>query len=215
MRLLELFSGTGSVGDVFREHGWEVVSVDVAPPPHASCDIRADILTLDPRHIGQEYGYFDCIWASPPCTEYSVARTTAKVPRNLTLADSLVQKAIDFIDELDPRVWFIENPFTGLLRTREVVQDLPPPVLVDYCKYGLKYRKRTAIWTNCPFVGDLCQPGNRCEWWCNGSHPTSAQRGGRSSQGVPGDTHSLNELHRLPRALCEAVERAAASQVGP
>jgi hypothetical protein len=113
MRLLELFSGTGSVGDVFTERGWQVVSVDIAPAPGAVCDIEADILTLSPREIEEEYGRFDCIWASPPCTQYSRARTTAKTPRNLTLADSLVQKAIDFIEELQSRGVVHREPILG------------------------------------------------------------------------------------------------------
>ena len=43
MRLLELFSGTGSVGNVFREHGWDVVSLDRDMP----ADISTDILDWD------------------------------------------------------------------------------------------------------------------------------------------------------------------------
>ena len=43
--MLELFAGTGSVGSVFREHGWEVISLDRDLP----ADIRCDILDWDYR----------------------------------------------------------------------------------------------------------------------------------------------------------------------
>ncbi len=69
MKVLELLSGTGSVGTVCKEHDCEVAPLDRDMP----ADIRADIMDWDykafpPRH-------FDFIWASPPCTEYSVATT--------------------------------------------------------------------------------------------------------------------------------------------
>ena len=117
MRLLELFSGTGSVGRAFEAAGWEVTSLDA--DLRTPADIHADILTFDFRVWHP--GHFDAIWASPPCTEYSIARTTARTPRDLDLADSLVQRAIDAIIYLRPTVWWIENPATGLLRTRPVV----------------------------------------------------------------------------------------------
>jgi site-specific DNA-cytosine methylase len=63
MRLLELFAGTGSVGRAFRELGWEVVSLDIEP----GHTIQADVLTWDYRTYPP--GYFDCVHASPPCTE--------------------------------------------------------------------------------------------------------------------------------------------------
>ena len=79
MRLLELFSGTGSVGRGFRDKGWEVLSLDVDPRSRA--DVLSNIMEWDYKQFAP--GHFDCVWASPPCTEYSVARTTAKLPRNL------------------------------------------------------------------------------------------------------------------------------------
>ena len=43
MHVLELFSGTGSVGNVCRARGMDVVSLDRDMP----ADIRTDILDLD------------------------------------------------------------------------------------------------------------------------------------------------------------------------
>ena len=38
-RVLELFSGTGSVGKCCKELGWDVVSVDMILPADHKCDI--------------------------------------------------------------------------------------------------------------------------------------------------------------------------------
>ena len=63
MRVLELFSGTGSVGDVCKRLGCTVVSLD----RDMDADIRSDIMDWDYRTYPP--GYFDAVWASPPCTE--------------------------------------------------------------------------------------------------------------------------------------------------
>ena len=58
MKLLELFSATGSVGNVAKTLGWEVVSLDLK-----NADINKDILEWDYKKY--EPNYFDFIWASP------------------------------------------------------------------------------------------------------------------------------------------------------
>ena len=58
MKLLELFSGTGSVGKVAKTLGWEVVSLDLK-----NADINEDILEWD--YEKYEPNYLDFIWASP------------------------------------------------------------------------------------------------------------------------------------------------------
>ena len=77
MRLLELFSGTCSVGKVAEKLGFEVVSLDIK-----NADIECDIMDWD--YTTYEPKHFDVIWASPPCTEFSKAKTTGT--RNLNLA---------------------------------------------------------------------------------------------------------------------------------
>ena len=168
MRLLELFSGTGSVkkavGDLFDE----VVSIDILQKysPTECCDILQWDYTKYPPD------YFQTIWASPPCTEYSKAKTRGV--RNLTLADSIVQRTIQIINYFNPDKWFIENPQTGLLKDREFMLGIPY-VDVDYCKYGYSYRKRTRIWTNVQMNDVLCN--HDCDSIINGRHKGSCGNG--------------------------------------
>ena len=90
--MLDLFSGTGSVGDEFRRQGFEVISVDnneEFQPTHLQ-----DVLTWK---YGETYaaGWFDVIFASPPCDHFTRARTIGT--RDLELADQLVQKTLEIL----------------------------------------------------------------------------------------------------------------------
>ena len=92
MRLLELFSGTGSIGRAFEARGWEVISLDILP----GATITSNILDWDYNKYPP--GHFDFVWGSPPCTEYSMARTRANRPRDLDGADALVRKTLEIIE---------------------------------------------------------------------------------------------------------------------
>ena len=200
--LLELFSGTGSVGRPFRRAGWDVISVDLDSRynPEVVCDIM-------------DWDYSQCptpdvIWASPPCVLYSCARTRAQTC-DLAQADALVARTLEIIryfTGLNPDLkWFMENPDTGKMKGRPLVQELPFVVL-DYCMYGAPYRKRTRIWTNTRFV-----PRPLCDMTCSApkhgnAHWFAAQRGGlRHRDGALSKGFSLDELHALPPQLCDEI----------
>ena len=118
-RLLELFCGTKSIGRAFEAAGWEVVSLDIVSKfePTILCDIRSWDYALFPP------GHFDMVWASPVCTEYSRALTMR--PRRLEEGDALVLRALEIMEHFDPLMWVIENPATGLLKTRPFMERLP------------------------------------------------------------------------------------------
>ena len=101
MKLLELFSGTGSVGKVAKDFDFNVVSLD-----SKGALINTDI--LDWNYKDYDKGHFDLIWASPPCVEYSIAKTTGV--RKLEEANKIVKKTIEIIK------YFELN--TGSLKTR-------------------------------------------------------------------------------------------------
>ena len=129
------------------------------------------------------------------CTHYSMARTTAKTPRDLEGSDKLVQKVLDLANHFDV-AFFLENPHSGLLKTRDVVRGVPMRV-IDYCVYADddwpgRYRKRTSIWTNTSWqpARPLCIP-SACHFCTDGkTHDQGAQR--RTKEGK--SQHTLNQL---------------------
>ena len=208
MLLLELFSGTGSVGEPWREAGHRVISVDL--DPRFNPEICEDILTLSYTNLPTP----GIIWASCPCDQYSMARTRAKTPRNLALADALVAKTfeiIQYFQEQNPQlIWFIENGNTTMLWKRDVAKDLTNYTILDYCQYnGPGYRKRTRIahsdnvkWNPRP----LCDPKS-CKQCVDGVHFRTAQQGSAKINGKRrvSDRCSLDTLHGLPKELTEEI----------
>ncbi len=201
--LLELFCGTKSISKVFEQHGWKCTSLDWDPKMQPT--ICCNILDVTPEMI-LEHGRPDVIWASPLCTHYSRARTTALTPRDLEGSDKLVQKVLDLAKHFDVP-FFMENPHSGLLKARAVVQGIPMRV-IDYCCYADddfpgKYRKRTAIWTNTGWspARPLCVPST-CHFCTDGKkHDQGAQR--RTKEGK--HQHSLHQLYSIPPALPEEL----------
>jgi hypothetical protein len=157
-------------------------------------------------------GYFDCVWASPPCTQYSIARRTAKTPRDFEGSDALVARVLECITYFMPTTWFIENPQTGFLKTRRVVEGLRYRD-VSYCVFGYPYKKATRIWTNSDWaLLPMCSRSNPCEASREtGRHPMTAQRGpGRiGGELKTGDRCSLSQLYSMPPPLAQEICREA------
>jgi hypothetical protein len=194
MKLLELFAGTGSIGKVARIIGIETTSLD----RDMEADIRIDIMDWD-YQSAFEPGHFDIVWASPPCTEYSAAKTIGT--RDIEGSNNIVQRTLDIINYFNPRWWIIENPQTGLLKHQAMIQPLPYKD-VDYCKYGMYYRKRTRLWTN--ITDEEWTPRPLCKRDCTSMdstgkrHIKTAQRGPSNGNG---SKNKQSELYMIPHAL--------------
>ena len=150
--------------------------------------------------------FFDILWASPPCTEYSPAKAGSK--RDLDTADAIVKAVITIIQLAQPRVWFIENPHT-MLYTRAFMQALEEyRIRCTYCKYGFGYKKDTDIWTNLKSVHlqhcDIFPCSHVRE---KGVHPSTAQRGPSGPFNTPGIPSA--QAGSVPRKLLNILIKAA------
>ena len=169
MKVLELFSGTRSIGKCCDKLGWESVSVDLILP----ADHKVDIMDFDYKQYDKDE--FDIIWASPPCTEYSKAKTRGI--RDIEGSNKIVIKTLEIINYFNCKWWFIENPQTSLLKHQSFMKDLKY-VDGDYCMYGLPYRKRTRFWTNKIFDEEPLKLCNKnCGSFINGKHIGSCGNG--------------------------------------
>lgn len=209
MRILELFSGTGSVGKVLKRiyKDVEIVSLDIHPKYNPT--YTTDILKW--KYKQYDVGYFDIIWASPPCTEYSVAKTIGI--RNLDLADKIVKRTFRIIRYLKPKYWFVENPGErGLLGKRPFMESYEKyRNECTYCHYRALFRKPTNIWTN---VNDLnlryCSKADPCKYKKNfGKHPNIAQHSASSSgyyeKGRSEGSGSVDNIYPIPPKLTKYI----------
>jgi len=181
LKVLELFSGTRSVGKVADSLGWEVLSLDL----EMEADIQIDIMKWDYKRYPRNT--FDIVWASPPCTFYSnlqncwigrkrrdgVIVSKEWIEEQRKESDILIKRTLEIINYFNPALWFMENPQTGQLKHREVVKGLPY-YDVSYCMYSdWGYEKRTRIWTNKKDWKNLiCDKSGACgnmEFWYDGN----------------------------------------------
>jgi hypothetical protein len=206
LRILVLCCGTKSVEKQAHTSfaNVECTSVDVAArfePTHCMT-VEQFVSKVMPR-----YGpnYFDVVWCSPPCTEYSRAKTVGK--RDLLKADATVHACLEAIAYLRPTYWFVENP-RGLLQHRELMRALEPfREKTTYCKYGTLYQKPTNIWSNTKGVPPVlmeCKYGDRCELYNHeeARHLRTAQAAGRPGQQGMG---SGVNVYPIPGALVSAL----------
>ncbi|MGE0566613.1 MAG: DNA cytosine methyltransferase [Bacteroidia bacterium] len=207
MNILELFSGSRSIGKEAEKLSMRVFSTDVEP--FANIDLVKDI-----RNVKYSDVPFipDVIWASPPCTSFSILSCrfhwkkegevyTPKTEKG-TLGILLVQKTLSIIrhyQKLNPNlIWYIENP-RGLLRKMPIMQHLLRHT-VTYCQYGDTRMKPTDIWTNNTAWRPkaMCKNGSPCHIAC--------PRG--SSTGTVGLSNSY-ERSKIPPKLCKELLIAA------
>lgn len=205
MKVLELFAGTRSIGKAFEAKGHQVYSVEW-DKTFDDIDLYEDIGQLTAEKILQEFGQPDVIWASPDCTTFSVAaigrhrvkdaETGELLPKTdyAKFCDAVDKHLIELIKELNPKVYFIENPRGGM-RKMSWMQGLPR-YTVTYCQYGDKRMKPTDIWTNHPNpkFKPACHNGDPCH--------ESAPRG--SKGGTQGKKNHI-ERSIIPEQLCQHI----------
>ena len=102
-------------------------------------------------------GEFDIIWASPECKIFSSLQNTW-VGRKWDTLDDLniarknntcyINKTLEIIDYLKPRLYFLENPLYSKIWDYIDKEKWNNFVIVDYCRFGTIYKKPTKILTN-------------------------------------------------------------------
>lgn len=199
MNVLELFAGSRSIGKQAEKLGMNVFSSDINN--FEGINYVVNILEFDVTKVPFQP---DIIWASPPCTSFSVASIGhhwtggkgAYIPKTdgARLGLKLVEKTLEIINHFQPTHWFIENP-RGVLRKMEIMKGLKRNT-VTYCQYGDERMKPTDIWTNSNLwvPRPMCKNGDPCH--------VAAPRGSRT--GTQGRSNAY-ERSKIPDELCFEV----------
>ena len=199
MKVLELFAGSCSFSNVAATYGFETYTTDIKQ--FGDIDTVSDIFDFDYKNLDFQP---DIIWASPPCTTFSIASCgkhwTAPDENGLRYPKTneaevglkILEKTIEIMHYLNPKYYFIENP-RGLMRKMLLVQPFDR-YTVSYCQYGDTRMKPTDIWTNLEFDAKLCKNGATCH--------EAAPRGSRTgTQGLKNN----HERSKIPYFLCREI----------
>lgn len=191
MNTIELFCGTKSFSKVAKNKGYNTFTIDI--DKKFNPDLCINVLDLKAEQLPKNIQY---MWCSPPCTEYSKAKTRGV--RDIEGANKIVLKTIELIKEVKPKYWIIENPETSLLKKQDFMKDLPF-VDASYCKYNLPYRKQTRFWTNIPNL-ELKTCHKDCNFMNDNKHIGSV---GNGRANYTNKSYSVLEKYAIPPLLIE------------
>ena len=130
MKVLELFAESRSIGKAAQELGYEVFSSDINK--FENIDYVVNVLDFDINKISF---IPDIIWASPPCTYFSVASIGKHWHKNhepkteeAKLGVEIVKKTLEliqyFLQQNCKLKYYVENP-RGKLRKLEIIKHIP------------------------------------------------------------------------------------------
>jgi len=156
MNTIELFSGTESFSKVAKTMNYNTLTID--NNPKFDPDICCDIFKITPKYLGVDG--VDILWASPPCTTFSVAsigrhwnKDGTPKSDNAELGLRILEHTIRLIAWTRPKLWYIENPRGMMRKVIDKIfleQGMTNYVrhTITYCQYGDTRMKPSDIWTN-------------------------------------------------------------------
>lgn len=151
---LDLFSGLGGASEAFVQDldNWTVLRIDNNPllsgVPNT---IIASVDELTPIDASNWVNSIDCIWASPPCRDFSNGYSS---PKSIHVREhgidsynpdmTLLTTALDIIEIVKPKYWIIENVVGSIRYFREYLGE-PRQIIGPY-----------VLWGNFPYLD--CKP---------------------------------------------------------
>lgn len=142
MKILVLFSGTGSIESVYcKTNDIRGLDIDNTFLPY----YNIDILKWNYKRVFRTW-IPDYIHASPPCTEFSFLKNGFRRDNKLGLAFlKRTLKIIEYVKRKNCNLKFtIENP-KGLMKKVDIIQKYKK-ITTSYCMYGFPYKKETDFW---------------------------------------------------------------------
>lgn len=201
--MLDLFSGVGGASSAMIEDDkWEVTTVDNERKVFPK--ICENIFELAPRDFS--FKKFDLIWASPPCTCFSMASMSnywnkvegVFLPKKEETVQylRLVYHALWLINSLKYKWWFLENPKAILHKFIG-----KPSGFVTYCQYGDSRMKPTNLWGVHPpsFKYKHCKYNDSC-------HEPAPRGSSTGTQGVEMTSERAKVPYELSLAVKDSVE---------
>jgi len=168
---IDLFSGLRGGGSGFVKLGYRVIGVELNEKVNTEArdihhyieDYVISIFDIDEawcEELIARHGPVKVVWASPPCTGFSVASCGhhwnapeadgTRTPKSDKgrLAVQLVEHTLKVIGWLNPDYFWIENP-VGILRKLPLLNHLQHHK-ITYCRYGEERMKPTDLWGKFP-----------------------------------------------------------------